>query len=182
MAEYNPYSEGVRPGEWTTKVRRVVTGLNADGKSAIVWDERNPHRNVGHNTPGYVITNLWRTEAAPADNHSPLRDPWVSDEPLSIGPSETGTVFRVLELPPDKDWRYDADGNEVKPLPFHTTSSIDYAIVLKGEIWAVMDVGETLLRAGDVLVQRGTHHAWSNRSAEPAVLAFVLAGGTLPEA
>ena len=182
MAEYNPYSEGMQPGDWTTKVRRVVTGLNTDGKPAIIWDEQNPHRNVGHNTPGYVITNIWRTEGAPADNHTPLRDPWVSDEPLSIGPPETGTVFRILELPPDKDWRYDADGNEVKPLAFHTTSSIDYAIVLRGEIWAVLDDGETLLKAGDVFVQRGTHHAWSNRSAEPAVLAFVLVGATLPPA
>jgi quercetin dioxygenase-like cupin family protein len=57
---------------------------------------------------------------------------------------------------------------------FHKTDTIDYAIVLKGEIWALMDEGETLLRQGDVLVQRGTNHAWSNRTEEPAVLAFVL--------
>ncbi len=57
---------------------------------------------------------------------------------------------------------------------FHKTDTIDYAIVLKGEIWALMDDGETLLRQGDVLVQRGTNHAWSNRTDEPAVLAFVL--------
>ena len=57
---------------------------------------------------------------------------------------------------------------------FHKTDTIDYAIVLKGEIWALMDEGETLLRQGDVLVQRGTNHAWSNRTEENAVLAFVL--------
>jgi quercetin dioxygenase-like cupin family protein len=57
---------------------------------------------------------------------------------------------------------------------FHKTSSVDYAIVLSGEIYALMDEGEVLLRAGDVLVQRGTNHAWSNRTDEPARLAFVL--------
>ena len=59
---------------------------------------------------------------------------------------------------------------------FHKTASVDYAIVLSGEIYALMDEGETLLKQGDVLVQRGTNHAWSNRSDAPAVLAFVLIG------
>lgn len=182
MSDYNPYSDGVEPGEWTTRVRRVVTGVNAEGKSVIEWDGENPHRNVGHRAPGYVITNIWRTESSPADNHSPLKDPWVTDQALSVGPSETGSVFRFLELPPDRDWRFDPAGNEIAPLAFHTTSSIDYAIVISGEIWAVLDEEETLLRAGDVLIQRGTRHAWSNRSDAPAVLAFVLIGGSLPEA
>lgn len=181
--KYNPFAEGadIQPGDWTTEVRRVVTGLDGAGRSAHVWDSQNPHRNVGNGNAGYVITNIWRTEAAPADNTAALTDPWVSDRPLSVGPTETGTVFRVLELPPDRDWRYDADGNELRPLAFHTTSSIDYAIVLRGEIWSVQEADEVLLKQGDVLVQRGTHHAWSNRSDQPAVLAFVLVGGTLPQ-
>ena len=60
----------------------------------------------------------------------------------------------------------------------HTTQTVDYAIVLEGEIYAVMDEGETLMRAGDVLVQRGTNHAWANRSANTARIAFVLIDGT----
>ena len=60
----------------------------------------------------------------------------------------------------------------------HRTHSVDYAIVLSGEIWAVMDEGETLLRAGDVLIQRGTNHAWSNRSTVPCLVAFILVGAT----
>jgi quercetin dioxygenase-like cupin family protein len=56
----------------------------------------------------------------------------------------------------------------------HKTATVDYAIVLSGEIWALLDEGETLLRAGDVLVQRGTNHAWSNRSAAPCLVAFIL--------
>lgn len=180
MAEtpYNPFAEGegLQPGEWTTRVRRVVTGLNEDGQSVHLWDSENPHRNVGNGAPGYVITNVWRTESRPIDHAAELSDPWVSDSPLSVGPPVDGTVFRILELPPDKDWRFDVDGNEVRPLAFHTTTSIDYAIVLKGEIWSVMEADEVLLKQGDVLVQRGTHHAWSNRTDEPAVLAFVLIG------
>ena len=65
-------------------------------------------------------------------------------------------------------------------MAFHTTASIDYAIVLKGEIYAVMDDEERLMQVGDVLVQRGTAHAWSNRSKSPCVMAFVLIGGTIP--
>ena len=60
----------------------------------------------------------------------------------------------------------------------HTTQTVDYAIILEGEIWAVMDEGETLMRAGDVLIQRGTNHAWANRSARTARIAFVLIDGS----
>ena len=60
----------------------------------------------------------------------------------------------------------------------HRTETVDYAIILEGEIWAVMDHGETLMRAGDVLVQRGTNHAWANRSGKTARIAFVLIDGT----
>jgi hypothetical protein len=100
-------------------------------------------------------------------------------------------VFRVIEYPPDRERlaalereRTAKDdgsgraaaldhGNPRHP-GFHRTSSLDYVIVLSGEIYALMEEGEVLLRTGDVLVQRGTNHAWSNRSDEPAYLAFVL--------
>jgi quercetin dioxygenase-like cupin family protein len=58
----------------------------------------------------------------------------------------------------------------------HKTASVDYAIVLSGEVWAVMEEGETCMKAGDVLIQRGTNHAWSNRTQEPAMVAFILVG------
>ena len=101
-------------------------------------------------------------------------------------------MFRIIVYPPDSqrlaalareraDMHDDGSGR-AKALDkgnprhpgFHKTDTIDYAIVLKGEIWALMDQGETLLKQGDVIVQRGTNHAWSNRTEEPAVLAFVL--------
>jgi quercetin dioxygenase-like cupin family protein len=100
-------------------------------------------------------------------------------------------VFRIIEYPPDKQRRAaleqqrtsadDGSGHGAafdrgspRHPGFHQTSSVDYAIVLSGEIYALMDEGEVLLKAGDVLVQRGTNHAWSNRTDEPAYLAFVL--------
>jgi quercetin dioxygenase-like cupin family protein len=69
------------------------------------------------------------------------------------------------------------DATSATPM-MHKTASVDYAIVLSGEVWAVMDEGETCMKAGDVLIQRGTNHAWSNRSSEPAFVAFVLVGAT----
>jgi mannose-6-phosphate isomerase-like protein (cupin superfamily) len=180
VADYNPFSGDVQPAPSTRKVRRLVTGLDAEGRSTIVLEDVARHAAAGHDTPTYVATQLWRTEASPADNTGPLRDPYDTDEPLSVGPSQHGTIFRTLELPPDKDWRFDAEGNEIRPPAFHTTRSIDYAIVLSGEIYAVLDAMEVKMTAGDVLVQRGTAHSWSNRSDEPCVMAFVLIGGNLP--
>jgi mannose-6-phosphate isomerase-like protein (cupin superfamily) len=181
VADYNPFSSGVQPAPTTAKVRRLVTGIDEQGRSTIVMEDVARHATVGHDTPTYVATQLWRTETAPADNTGPVVDPYATDAQLSVGPSEVGTVFRTLELPPDRDWRFDAEGNETRPLAFHTTRSIDYAIVLRGEIYAVMDTTEVKMTAGDVLVQRGTRHAWANRSDESCLLAFVLIGGNLPD-
>ena len=115
----------------------------------------------------------------------------ATDHAFRLAPPKNGTVFRIIEYPPDsqrlaalQQQRANADdgsghgaafdrGSPRHP-GFHKTSSVDYAIVLAGEIYALMDEGEVLLKQGDVLVQRGTNHAWSNRSDAPAYLAFVL--------
>jgi len=180
MQEYNPFSTDLAPAADARRVRRIVTGVDGLGRSTVLLDEASPHAKVGHGCPTYVVTDLWRTETSPADNTAPFADPLAADEPRGVGPSPTGTVFRILELPPDADWRFDADGKEVRPLAYHSTASVDYAIVLSGEIWAVLDTTEVLLAAGDVLVQRGTAHAWSNRSDQPCLLAVILVGGNLP--
>jgi len=181
VADYNPFSSGVEPAPSTRKVRRLVTGVTPEGRSTIVLEDVARHAAVGHGTPGYVATQLWRTESTPADNTGPVVDPYDTDAQLSVGPSAAGTVFRTLEMPPDSEWRFDADGTEVRPLAWHTTRSIDYAIVLSGSIWAVLEETEVEMHAGDVLVQRGTAHAWANRSDSSCVMAFVLIGGNLPD-
>jgi mannose-6-phosphate isomerase-like protein (cupin superfamily) len=167
-------------------IRRVVTGHSA-GRSVFVMDGSAPH--VYQRSPGSaVVTELWETRSAPADNTGSAE---VTDHPFRLAPPKTGTVFRIIEYPPDKQrlaalakeraagdddsGHGDAfDRGSPRHPGFHKTSSTDYAIVLSGEIVALMDEGEVLLRAGDVLIQRGTNHAWSNRTEEPAYLAFVL--------
>ena len=169
------------------KIRRVVTGHNAVGKSIFIMDEPSPHV-FNRGTGSVVVTDLWETHGTPADNRG--NEDSISG-PFRLQPPKNGSVLRIIEYPPDKQrvpalahernasadgsGRYEAldRGNPRHP-GFHKTSSIDYAIVLSGEIVAMMDEGEALLKAGDVLIQRGTNHAWSNRTDEPAYLAFVL--------
>jgi hypothetical protein len=170
----------IQPAPSSRKIRRLVTGVNAEGRSTIVMEDVGKHAAAGHGGPTYVATQLWRTRATPADNTGTASDPYDTDEPVSIAPTGCGTVFRTLEIPPDKDWLFDADGNKVRSLNYHTTRSIDYAIVLTGSVWAVLDETEVEMHAGDVLVQRGTAHAWSNRSDSACLMAFVLIGGNLP--
>jgi len=168
-------------------IRRVVTGHNAAGRSVFVTDGAAPH--VYCRSPGSaVVTELWETRCAPADNRGHAE---VTDHPFRLVPQKNGTVFRIIEYPPDKQrlaaleaQRASADDGSGhgaafdRAAPrhpgFHKTASVDYAIVLSGEIYALMDEGEVLLQAGDVVIQRGTNHAWSNRTDAPATLAFVL--------
>ena len=170
------------------RIRRVVTGHNAQGRSCFISDDAAPHvfqRNIGSTQ----VTEIWKTFATPADNSA---DGEPTAPPYRLTPPEGGSVFRIISYPPDKirlaslekERAGDADeargraaaldrGNPRHP-GFHKTNSVDYAIVLSGEIYALMDEGETLLKQGDVLIQRGSNHAWSNRTDEPAVLAFIL--------
>ena len=136
---------------------------------------------------GTSVVELWQTDSTPADN-SGSEDPTV--HPFRLPPPPRGSVFRVVEYPPDKerfaavsveDWSADAqrqgykrDAGNVRHAGFHKTDTIDYAIVIEGEIYALMDEGEKLMKTGDVLIQRGTSHAWSNRTDKPARVAFIL--------
>jgi len=166
-------------------IRRVVTGHNTAGRSVFVMDGAAPH--VYQRSPGSaIVTELWETRSAPADNCGHAD---VTDHPFRLAPPANGTVLRIIHYPPDKE-RLAAlaqeraagddgsghitalDRGSPRHPGFHKTASTDYAIVLAGEIYALMDEGEVKLTAGDVLVQRGTNHAWSNRSSRPCTIAI----------
>ena len=169
------------------KIRRVVTAHDWDGRSVFVINGHAPAVKEMESMPGLALTDLWRTDGAPADN-SGRED--AADRPVVLEPPPDGTVFRIVEFPPDKAWRDRADARDAfesigaghaadrtssDPM-MHKTSTVDYLIVLKGEIWAILDTGEVCLRQGDVMIQRGTNHSWSVRTDEPCLLAAILVG------
>jgi naringenin degradation protein FdeH len=166
-------------------MRRVVTGHDASGRSVVLSDGESPHHFVLEKAGGLGLTELWETRSAPADNTGRAD---AAEHERRIEPVNGGTVFRVIEYPPDRERLKSidpeahfasmgaraADAATRRHPGMHRTDTIDYCIVLSGEIWAVLDEGEVLLRAGDCLVQRGTNHAWSNRGDAPCTVAFVL--------
>lgn len=140
------------------QVRRVVTGHDAEGKAIVLFD--GVQQNVVSRRPGQAATVLWTSDSVPVDNNG--------DADAALRQVGTcipgGTVFRVVEYQPG-----------VAPRR-HRTDSIDYAVVIRGEISMELDGTEVTLRQGDVLVQRGTVHNWVNRGTEPCLVAFVLVG------
>lgn len=169
-------------------VRRVVTGEGRSGRSRIVEDGAAAALTVAER-PGYRVSNIWVTGETPAAIGAPDR---VAAH-RGIAPPARGTILRVIDYPPDaKDpaerrrqlaatfgalYR-DAEHRIDDQHPgMHRTVTVDYAIVLEGEIVAMLDEGETVLRAGDILIQRGTSHAWANRSDRVARICFVLIDG-----
>lgn len=171
------------------KTRRIVTGHDADGQSTILMDSACPV-SVAIWHPDFVLNEIWRADTFPADNGAFI-DPCTTVE---LEGAPTGNVVRIVQFPPDADYVHQADAaagfgdmgetgpdalsvSDDAPHPLmHKTNSLDYIVVIKGEIYAVLDKTETLLRQGDVLVQRGTNHAWSNRSGEPCIIVAVLNG------
>jgi len=139
-------------------VRRIVTGHDETGKAVFVEDVDSPHTQL---TRGTATNNLWLYSGTP-DNSGGYQDP-VSGA-VALPPPADGAVLRVVDFPPDQGGALD----------LHRTASLDFAVVLGGEIHAVLDDEETLMRAGDVLVQRGTNHAWANRSGRVCRVLFVL--------
>jgi len=170
-------------------IRRIVTGDNAAGKSRIVEDAPATAIRTVSERPGYRAVNVWRTEESPPRINA--LDTIGSH--YGILPPKNGSILRIIDFPPEpsdpaerkrriqatfKGIFADAAHDKGASHPgMHRTETVDYAIVLEGEIWAVMDEGETLMKAGDVLIQRGTNHAWANRSQKTARICFVLIDG-----
>ena len=169
--------------------RRVVTGHSADGRSCIVSDA-NCSVSVSLHHPDFVVTDAWRLDALPADNGTYV-DPC---QKMELESESTGNVVRIVQFPPDRDYLPGLDikttlaklgetgsaslaqGEDAPHPAMHKSNSLDYVIIVSGEIYAVMEDGETLLRPGDILIQRGTNHAWSNRSEAVCVMAAILNG------
>ena len=172
------------------KVRRVVTGHDDAGKAVVVEDGPAPntfelHENV-------FFAELWSTADAPVavDNGA---DP--TSGPLALKPPQRGSVFRIVSHPPEDDGNtiskqqaaeiFSSLGSAESSLAtdddphsmMHRTETVDFGVVLEGRICLVLDDSEIALARGDVVIQRGTRHAWVNRSDSPCVMAFVLLDG-----
>jgi len=139
------------------RVRRVVTGHDSHGRAVVTIDEVS--QNLRSARPGATACVVWTSESFPVDNTGKA-DEGLRETGTTL---DNGTVFRILELQPDNIPRV------------HRTDSIDYAMIMSGEIDMELEPGSiTHLKAGDVVVQRGTVHNWINRGPEPCVIAFVL--------
>jgi quercetin dioxygenase-like cupin family protein len=138
------------------RVRRVITGHDGNGRASVKIDEVAKHLVTGR--PGATVCNVWTTEGFPASNDG---DADAGRRPVSTTLAN-GTIFRVIEFAPGVAARN------------HRTDSIDYITVISGEIDMELDEGSVHLRAGDVMVQRGTIHNWVNRGPAPCVLSVVL--------
>ena len=175
------------------RVRRVVTGHDKSGKAIVVSDSQAPvHGNPLR--PGQRSHEVWKTNAAPIPIRRDEPDPVTGKRQLH--PAPQGTLFRISEVPPESDAirnmtpeqareAFRASGAEDAstwgrggrhPL-MHRTETVDYAVVLEGEIALILDEGEVNLKAGDVVIQRGTNHAWSNRSGKMVKMLYVLIDG-----
>lgn len=146
--------------------RRIVTGIK-NGKSIIVEDQQ--VENTVEHLPGLIISDIWNTQATPAplDFETKITNTGFPQTP------KNGTYFRYVVIPPDKDLGVEFKKGEPHPM-MHQTPTLDYIIILSGELHLIMDECETLLKPGDVVIQRGTNHAWSNRSDEPCIQLAVL--------
>ena len=174
-------------GDAFQPVRRIVTIDDAAGKSVAVADGPAPDVRTDPARPGFSATRIWVTDATPA----PVKRIDTLALPQRIEPPPRGSVCRIVTFPPDDTFRGKVGANEVAafframgspgastysakaPHPYMQQSqTLDFCLVFDGEITLVLDTAEVQLTAGDTVVQRGTNHAWSNRSSRPCTVAF----------
>lgn len=158
-------------------VRRVVTGHDDQGRSIFFMDSGIPDVFGGGGMEDFAaqgslaLAELWAT-GLPADNSGNKDSRRPGDYALEPSPGQM--MLRIAEFPPEPEGiAKPGKGLESHP-GFHKTDTVDFIIVLEGEIYSMMETGETLLKAGDVLIQRGTNHAWSNRSGKMCKIAAVM--------
>lgn len=175
--------------------RRIVTGHDPAGKAVIQSDAAPTRVQVIGNGDGPTFYEVWNTRETPALIDRSSGEPFEAQ--LTLAPPKNGTRIRVLDIPPETASMNQVDqmqakalfaeigaagasthaGSETRHPHMHRTETIDYGIVLDGEIILLVDEGEVLVRSGDIVVQRGTNHAWANRSDRPCRIAFILIDG-----
>ncbi|MBT1687631.1 cupin domain-containing protein [Dawidia soli] len=180
--------------EQPTVFKRIVTGHDADGKAIVIPNLPPMAMQLVGGPGGPTFFEVWHTAETPALITAQPGAP--NEDSLVLAPPGKGTRIRVIEFPPEGDEirkltgadaqaKFKFMGNESAstsqdgaPHPLmHRTQTVDYGIVLEGEITMVLDRGETTLQAGDVVIQNGTNHAWANRSGKICRMAFVLIDG-----
>ena len=145
--------------------RRIVTVHDADGKSVVLSDAPNP-KSLDIGTAAFH--EVWITDRTPAPIAATEAEP--TDRPVRVPPPANGVMVRFTEMAPGAE------------SPMHRTETVDVGVVLEGETWLLLDDGsETRVGPGDAVVQRGTMHAWANRSDRPVRMLFVLIDGTIAD-
>jgi hypothetical protein len=168
------------------ELRRVVTGHDSDGKAVVIMDGANPHKIVREGS-GIAARLVWITDRTPAD--AAAADDRAQTIKVGLAPPKGGTILRVVDFPPitdegrlqahplSKQIGDDHKPSRARPLRhplMHRTQTVDYGIVMSGEIDMLLDDTEVHLEAGDIVVQQATNHAWVNRGTEVCRIAFVL--------
>jgi mannose-6-phosphate isomerase-like protein (cupin superfamily) len=174
--------------------RRIVTGHDAAGKAIIASDTPPARVQLVGGPGGPTFFEVWNTRETPAQIDRQSDEP--AESGLVLAPPNNGTRIRVIDFPPEGDAILGLSEDEARakfgamggaeaskskagaPHPLmHRTETIDYGIVLEGEMTLIVDGGETIIRAGDIVIQRGTNHAWANRSTQNCRMAFILIAG-----
>jgi len=176
-------------------VRRVVTGHDETGKAIVLSDGAPPHVTRPEHQPGLAFHELWNTRQTPNPVTATEAEP--TDLHRDTHPPKGGTVIRIVDIPPEGPDGPEFDKETARKLfenvglaenaehtipgrhpLMHRTESIDYGVVLEGQIVLLLDDSEVVLEVGDLVVQRGTIHAWTNRTDSITRILFVLTDGT----
>jgi hypothetical protein len=175
--------------------RRIVTGHDSEGRAIIQEDAPPPRVQRIGGEIGPLFYEVWNTRATPAPIDHASGEP--HEDGIVLAPPKNGTRIRVLDIPPEGDRLKDLTPEQArahfeeigageasslgkggaKHAFMHRTETVDYGIVLDGELVLIMDEGETTVRAGDIVIQRGTNHGWANRSDRNCRIAFILIDG-----
>ncbi|MXO60992.1 cupin domain-containing protein [Altererythrobacter salegens] len=183
-----------------TPVRRIVTGHDEQGRAVFLEDGPPPRVVRVGGEIGPLFHEVWNTRETPAIIDRASGEP--AEEGIQLAPPKNGTRIRVLDIPPE-DERLAAlsveqvkshfaevgagnasshsDDGSSRHHMMHRTETIDYGIVLEGEVTLILDIGETVVKAGDIVIQRGTNHGWANRSGRNCRIAFILIDGEFTE-